>query len=311
MKSHYDTLGVGTSADARQIKRAYFDLVKQFPPERFPEKFREIRTAYDALCDEKKLAAQDEDVKLPEDAVFLYDQAQKARQQGRREHAADIFKMILEIHPELSAIRAEYARSLEVIGKIGKAFDVWADLCAREPDSAVYAAALADCCVVRGWRKKAIVAYKRAIEIDGGDIDCWESLIECHLEGHEYRNAARISARAVDAVREKDSESIYLYTYAAVFGAGHDLQKIEGYLKDIVRMAREGSPGMKAVRDTMLLLLRFIESEELIRFFPYIRTMADTLPSPDDEILAQLSKAERAFEADALKENAGGESGEI
>ena len=47
----YSVLGIDRQASEAEIKRAYFQLVRQFPPEREPEKFRNIRTAYEQLRD--------------------------------------------------------------------------------------------------------------------------------------------------------------------------------------------------------------------------------------------------------------------
>ena len=47
----YRVLGIERQASEAEIKRAYFQLVRQFPPEREPEKFQEIRAAYEALRD--------------------------------------------------------------------------------------------------------------------------------------------------------------------------------------------------------------------------------------------------------------------
>ncbi len=45
----YLTLGVARTATLEQIKDAYFGLVREYPPERDPEKFKAIRAAYDRL----------------------------------------------------------------------------------------------------------------------------------------------------------------------------------------------------------------------------------------------------------------------
>lgn len=45
----YETLGVGREAGDEEIKRAYFRLVREHPPEREPERFREVRAAYDRI----------------------------------------------------------------------------------------------------------------------------------------------------------------------------------------------------------------------------------------------------------------------
>lgn len=55
----YDVLGLPRHASEADIKRAYFQLVRQFPPERQPEKFRDIRTAYEQLRDPEHRARID------------------------------------------------------------------------------------------------------------------------------------------------------------------------------------------------------------------------------------------------------------
>jgi len=63
-KDYYDTLGVGKSASAEEIKRAYKQLAKKYHPDvskesNTTEKFKEINEAYATLSDEKKRAHYD------------------------------------------------------------------------------------------------------------------------------------------------------------------------------------------------------------------------------------------------------------
>lgn len=51
MESPYQVLGVSPGADAEIVRQRYLQLVRQFPPEQAPEKFGEIRAAYDQLRD--------------------------------------------------------------------------------------------------------------------------------------------------------------------------------------------------------------------------------------------------------------------
>lgn len=55
----YLVLGVERQATDAEIKRAYFQSVRRYPPEEVPEKFREIRTAYEQLRDPEKRAMID------------------------------------------------------------------------------------------------------------------------------------------------------------------------------------------------------------------------------------------------------------
>jgi len=49
----YEVLGIDWKADDATIRKTYLDLVKRYPPERFPEKFRQIADAYDLVKDRK------------------------------------------------------------------------------------------------------------------------------------------------------------------------------------------------------------------------------------------------------------------
>ena len=44
-KKDYEVLGLSEDADEKAVKRAYFRLVRQFSPEKDPERFQEIRDA--------------------------------------------------------------------------------------------------------------------------------------------------------------------------------------------------------------------------------------------------------------------------
>src|SRR5262245_11457260 len=51
MADPYAILGVSADADETTIRRRYLALVKQYPPEHQPQKFAEVREAYEHLKD--------------------------------------------------------------------------------------------------------------------------------------------------------------------------------------------------------------------------------------------------------------------
>jgi curved DNA-binding protein CbpA len=51
MTDPYAVLGLPADSDDETIRRRYLELVKQFSPERHPEKFAAIRQAYESLRD--------------------------------------------------------------------------------------------------------------------------------------------------------------------------------------------------------------------------------------------------------------------
>lgn len=55
----YAVLGLEAGAAPRAVKRAYFSLVREYPPEDRPDEFMLLRAAYEQLRDPAKKAAAD------------------------------------------------------------------------------------------------------------------------------------------------------------------------------------------------------------------------------------------------------------
>lgn len=55
----YRILGLSPAADQSEIKRTYFALIRQHPPETEPDNFKIIRGAYEKLKDTKRRAETD------------------------------------------------------------------------------------------------------------------------------------------------------------------------------------------------------------------------------------------------------------
>jgi curved DNA-binding protein CbpA len=51
MTDPYEVLGVARDADDETIRHRYLELVRQFPPDRNPEKFAAVREAYERTRD--------------------------------------------------------------------------------------------------------------------------------------------------------------------------------------------------------------------------------------------------------------------
>jgi curved DNA-binding protein CbpA len=59
MSDPYEVLDLPRSADEVATRRRYLELVRQFPPDRDPSRFAEIRAAYDQIRDPvRRLEAQ-------------------------------------------------------------------------------------------------------------------------------------------------------------------------------------------------------------------------------------------------------------
>lgn len=51
MNDSYETLGLTAEAGEAEIRKRYLELVREFPPDRAPERFTAVHAAYESLRD--------------------------------------------------------------------------------------------------------------------------------------------------------------------------------------------------------------------------------------------------------------------
>ncbi|MBT2293728.1 DnaJ domain-containing protein [Paenibacillus albidus] len=96
---HYKILGVRSNARPASIKQAYIAKVKEFPPERYPEEFQNIRMAYDALRDPARRAEYDFTRKYGDSMDTLLRHAAEAFATGNYQLSEELYNKALEITP--------------------------------------------------------------------------------------------------------------------------------------------------------------------------------------------------------------------
>jgi curved DNA-binding protein CbpA len=125
MEDCYKILGVAANADKNEIKRAYFSKVKIFTPEKNPDEFKRLKSAYETLGDENKRAELDRYCGTPEktkekllEASRLledekYEEALKVLN-GRGKKHFEIEKRIIEVKLE----QGDYDEALKLAEKL-------------------------------------------------------------------------------------------------------------------------------------------------------------------------------------------------
>ncbi|MDR1970532.1 MAG: DnaJ domain-containing protein [Treponema sp.] len=309
-KSYYETLGVAKNAEEAEIKRAYFSLVRQYQPDRFPEEFKKIRAAYETLMDREKRSEYDAIGNLPNSVVPLYREAQWFDRLGRRSKAAEFYEMILKGHPELDKVREQYARSLSADSKTGKAVEVWEELCRRHPDKSHYARELGNSYLERGWNKKALTETQRALALDPFSTDTWSSLITCTIAvlnvGQEsWDELKKLSRKALETVRNVKTDEwkkIHLHTCAFVTTGLKETGEARKHLREIIRLAREGGRyGQEEGRHAFKEILAAVPGEALGTHYPGLKELADLVSGADDKkTRAKFDDIELSFQIEGL-----------
>ncbi len=171
MSTYYEILGVKQGAAQTEIKKAYFSLVRQHSPEKDPEKFREIREAYEHLKD----APEDQGpvFALPKDpgAAKFLEQIQIYQRAGDDERFRDACEEAYRIFPEEIQFLYLMTYARRRAGNTGKAVKSGEELVAKEPDNKWFWQELAFSYQERGYTRKAFGAFDRAYELGCRDND--------------------------------------------------------------------------------------------------------------------------------------------
>ncbi|GMO29017.1 MAG: hypothetical protein Ta2B_09960 [Termitinemataceae bacterium] len=288
--SHYQVLGVEKTATDEEIKRAYFSMVRKFQPGTNPQKFKEIRNAYETLNDKEKRAEYDAIGEMPDVAAPLFNKAMMFYKQGKYKQAAELYETILESHPELNKVQEEYAKTLSAENKDGKKTEVWEELCRRNPSNANYAKELAKCYLSRGWHKKANDEVNRSLAIDPLCLGAWVIAVNCivmkmktaYNPGEvidELRTTLKKAIETVKDVKEKEWDKIFLYANAFAMSTGEDQNITACYLEEIANIiSRNGKPAHMDGMESLTLILDCATDSYLACYYNEIKKIADQLP---------------------------------
>lgn len=212
-KDYYKILNVPEDASSLDIKKAYFSLVRKYSPERYPEEFKDIREAYEVLIDEKTRKEYDSVNSMPDVVKLYFNKSKEALEDGDAEMAIELLERVNKIYPDLTVVKSLLGDAYAENENYGKAIQIFEDLVSEEPENASYAGKLAHAYLSRGWHRKAVNKYKKALELDEDNIALWLGLIECYTTADEYDKARKIIMEALEVGRRKDWDNPFFYLY--------------------------------------------------------------------------------------------------
>lgn len=95
----YNILGIDRNSTPEKIKKAYFGLVREFPPDQHPEKFKTVRKAYEILSDPIAKKEYDVESKHGDKLKDLLEKAEDEMESERWEAAIKHYNTILNMNP--------------------------------------------------------------------------------------------------------------------------------------------------------------------------------------------------------------------
>jgi len=219
MKSDYEILGLQEGADEKEIKRAYFKLVRQFTPEKDPERFQEIREAYENL--KKGKGREKLILKIPEDAFArkMFEQIETLYRQQNYQRAMETAEEAISHYGECEGFLYYLALLQRKNYYTGKAVKNLEKLVKLSPENVVFAKELAIAYLDRGFGKKAYAAFGKAYEMGCRDIEFLDNYAMNCRERKDYARGIEMLFETIEAGKSDRKEYMLnlLDAYSGLF----------------------------------------------------------------------------------------------
>lgn len=253
----YKILQLEQGADKQAVKKAYFKLIRQYPPEKEPEKFKEIREAYEYLQEEINLVNVQKAVQLPEEFKKPYYQVLEWIREGKYDKAAALCESVLNVS-DLLEFRILLGKSYIFNNNSGKAVKLWEGLCKNHDDNAEYLEQLGDAYIARGWNNKAFQVYYELYEKNVENLHFYEKLIDIAILQEKHELVCEISNRILNYYRQlkkhtrEDSEIMNSILFmVSGYMAQMDYQWFLAYSDEMLEIMSEVPMEFKIYEDTL------------------------------------------------------------
>ncbi|MCU1282199.1 MAG: hypothetical protein JWM53_5745, partial [bacterium] len=185
----YEVLGIDHAADERAIKKAYFALVRKFPPETHPEDFKRIREAYEVLANPQSRADYD--------AVNEYDRygaevsahlkaGTEAMEHADWPTAQSELIAVLEQQPQLHFARDLLGMAYLNAHRPADAMREFTRLTTEQPTNAVYHLHKGYAHYAQNQYAPALDCYREARKLDATDTRSLVATADCLVAQKQY-----------------------------------------------------------------------------------------------------------------------------
>lgn len=249
-----ETLGLSRGASKDDIKKAYFRLIRTCPPEKEPEKFQLIRSAYELLKD-RQPPPETVEFDPPTDFIArsLISQANDAARFGEYDTASGILSEALSSSPDSPYLLLELARMQRAASRPRKAAKTAQELIKLAPEclEAYLIAAWGN--FAGGWHKKAMPLFEKAYDLGERRLSFLDAYADCASQNRNAKKAAAIRYEILENRDWKDDTLEYAvasfsFLASQARSSGADADALLDRYGDFLRRLR------RSLWDTMILL---------------------------------------------------------
>ncbi len=219
----YQMLEVSPQASADEIKRAYFRLVRKYSPEKDPERFKQIRGAYNTLSDAKARLNYDSLQQYGDRIADLINQAEEKMSTEEWSSAISLLKQVLVLAPAADGARNLLGLCYIHMENWDFGVKVYRALTKTNPEVPIYwsnfghvykqqADSLDDDASSGMQYQQAREYFQRAIKLESFNSEPYLEIANTYLEERNYSEAIAWAESAINADGKVD-----VYDFDALF----------------------------------------------------------------------------------------------
>jgi tetratricopeptide (TPR) repeat protein len=298
----YETLGVANDSNDGEIKRAYYRLVREHPPERDPEGFKAIRGAYDLLSDEVSRTNYDSLSAHGDEIERLFSEARGHMEEEEWSKAAGLLKRLLLLNPALDIARLYLGMCYHAAEDWTQAETIVRGLIERDDSVAFYWIVLGRTLAARfaatsGQEAEqaahdATDAVNRSIELDPYNANAYQVMADLASERGDHGETVSWLEKAVQADGQVDLQDFdILFTMCMVHVRHDELPALKGTVRRIQGLVADADDEARNYVSWRFatVMAELIEAEAWSDAAVFARASREL--APDNEDLAGYTKA--------------------
>lgn len=248
MRDLYGILKISPEAGDMEIKKAYVNMVRNYPPEKAPEEFKEIRKAYETLTNPVARKEYDAFLKHGKEIKRYNEEGMKALEKQNFKKAISEFSKILAIEPKLMSAKNYLGVAFLYDGQYEKALLQFKELVKLDPKNAEFQENLGEAYKNTSQYEKAEEHFLKAYEIDPLNDNRVFEILKFYKENKRYSKAASFLKKSI--VRNKSSQFDTLPYYIELVKI-YILDKNKDEIKNTMDMIERNITNDKKSRDYM------------------------------------------------------------
>ena len=193
MIDYFKELNIQIDASDNEVKNAYFNMTKKYPPEKFPKEYRVIRDAYETLIDKSKRDAYILETFDIEIKNILNEGIDLAKSE-KYDLAVLNFEKVLKKYPDNSKVKKDLAVCLMRGRNYKKSSKILKELVIREPNNIEYYKLLINAYGDNYDLKNLEGVLKKSLNLKNVEVDFYLKLFEIYNESElrDYTKAIKV-----------------------------------------------------------------------------------------------------------------------